>query len=224
MYAQELFLFDIDGTLLDVGGAGRQSFAAGLHQTFGLVDVLGDITFAGATDLGILHRLAARHPALAADRHDEFFAAMARSLERFLSSGPPALLPGVAACLARLRAREGVVLGLVTGNARRCAEIKVRAAGLAPEWFVVGGFGDEHADRDVLAARALEAARRRFGDFSQVSLIGDTPADIRAAHHIGARAIAVATGPHDAAALFAAGAHEVWQTFDDAPLRAEPVP
>ena len=94
-------------------------------------------------------------------------------------------------------AADDMTLGLLTGNVRRGAELKLRAAGLAFERFRVGAFGSDHADRPELPAIAQRRARETLGvelPGDRVIVIGDTPADIACGRGIGARAIAVATG------------------------------
>lgn len=204
-----LVLFDIDGTLVDVRGAGRASFAAALEHTWGIVDDLADITFAGATDLGVLSQLRRRHD-LDVARESAFFRAMELALSQLLSTSPPRVYDGVRACVSSWQQAPGVVLGLVTGNGKRCAQVKLERAGIDPGIFDVGGYGDEHHDRNTLAVLALERATAGHGGpFPRVTLVGDTPSDIAAAHHIGAVAVGVTTGHFDRAALLQAGADVV---------------
>ncbi len=114
----------------------------------------------------------------------------------------------------RVDADTELTLGLLTGNVRTGAELKLRAAGLDFSRFRVGAFGSDHHDRPELPA----IAQRRFAEThgrpvagDRVVVIGDTPADIACGRGIGARAIAVATGhfkvddlaQHAPAAVFA---------------------
>lgn len=208
-----LLLFDIDGTLLDMHGAGRASFVRAFEQTFGWKNDLRHIRFAGATDLDLLHRLIREHGREpVAEDEAAFFARLPVELERALAEpdrAPARAFPGVVDLLERLGRRPDCVLGLVTGNIERCAWIKLRHLDLhAP--FTLGAFGHEHGDRNEIARLARQRAERRHGGpFQRMFLIGDTPNDIRAAHAIGAVAIAVATGGHPAADLHAAGADHV---------------
>jgi phosphoglycolate phosphatase len=207
--ATTLTLFDIDGTLLDVAGAGRRAFAQALREVFAVDDDLHHVRFAGATDRGVLRQLRARH-GLPLQDEPAFFRAMERALSAALVQEPPRVFGGVHACLAHLAAAPEVVLGLLTGNALRCAQVKLERAGIDRSIFDVGGYGDEHEDRDVLARRALERAERARGHgFERVFVVGDTPNDIRAARAIAAVAVAVTTGHHDRDALLAAGADAV---------------
>jgi phosphoglycolate phosphatase-like HAD superfamily hydrolase len=199
-----LVLWDIDGTLVDVRGAGRRSFALALEKAWGVVDDLAGVKFAGATDLMVLEELRAR---LAIDPEGDarFFDAMAKTLVEQLALTPALALPGAVDAVAKFRAR-GDVQGLVTGNAERCAYTKLTSAGLDKASFTAGAFGDEHADRMELAVRA----KSRCGStFARVMLIGDTPSDIKAARHIGAVAVGVVGRAFDRKQLSAAGADVV---------------
>jgi len=88
------------------------------------------------------------------------------------------------------------VLGLLTGNIRLGAEIKLRHFGLW-EIFHFGGFADDHEDRNHIAVAAFERGRRIIGKHLQpeeIIVVGDTQFDIRCGKFIGARVLAVATG------------------------------
>jgi len=115
------------------------------------------------------------------------------------------VLPGVSTLLSEGPARGTIAQGLLTGNSRRAAEIKLCHHGL---WhhFPFGAFGDDSERRDELGPFGLRRAREFHGiEFApeRVWVIGDTPHDVRCAKAIGARSLAVATGGHTAADLAA---------------------
>ena len=100
--------------------------------------------------------------------------------------------------MATLKSRADVTLGLLTGNVRAGARVKLGHFGLF-EHFAFGGFGDLHFDRDDVAREALVEARTNLGAQlapEHVWVIGDTPLDVRCARAIGAKVLAVATGVH----------------------------
>jgi phosphoglycolate phosphatase-like HAD superfamily hydrolase len=202
--------WDIDGTLLNVRGAGRRAFIRALRQTLGRDDDIAYIHFSGATDLDVLDQILRRHRLNASpDRIASFFAALADALRDEVALQPPVVCPGVRALLQAMESDGETVLGLVTGNTEACARIKLDAAGLHGP-FLLGAYGHEHGNRSIIARLAWERARRHLDDPEAPRvLIGDTPADITAARTIGARALAVATGQHPAAELRAAGAELV---------------
>ena len=102
--------------------------------------------------------------------------------------------PGVRSLLRRLTAR-GVVIGLVTGNLSRIGWRKMERAGLRP-YFRFGAFAEQARDRAGLVRVAIRRARKErwIGRESAISLIGDHPNDVLAAHANGIRAIGVGTG------------------------------
>ncbi|MGH7997468.1 MAG: HAD hydrolase-like protein, partial [Opitutaceae bacterium] len=115
------------------------------------------------------------------------------------------VLPGVPGLLADLAKRTDCAQGLLTGNLRRGAELKLSVHGL---WgfFPFGAFADDAELRDELGPHALRRAKERHGvDFppERTWIVGDTPHDIACARAIGARSLAVATGGYSSEALAA---------------------
>jgi len=211
-------LFDIDGTLLDMRGAGRKSFVRALEKVFGWQDSIPYINFAGNTDLNVLQQVMAAHsrPLTETDRQ-AFFTRLPVELENAAAEAQLILYPGVRALLERLSADPAATLALVTGNVEACARIKLRQFDLH-DHFLLGAFGDEHADRNDIARLALRRVEARLSPGQRLRatfLIGDTPFDIAAARTIGATAIAVATGKFTAEALAAAGADRVLADLSD---------
>jgi phosphoglycolate phosphatase-like HAD superfamily hydrolase len=124
-------------------------------------------------------------------------------LPTFLPRCKGRVLPGIEDLLHRLSRREDIRLGLLTGNLREGARLKLEFYRLMHH-FRFGGYGDEHLDRNHVAEAALEAARQDSdGSFDpdRVWVIGDTPLDVRCARWIRARVLAVATGGHSRAEL-----------------------
>lgn len=195
-------LFDIDGTLIASGGAGKAALEAALAEEFGIPHILDKLELSGRTDRAIISDLFRLH--LLDDtpeNHQRLREVYLRHLPRYLPAGR--VLPGIADLLALLAGRSDVAIGLLTGNVRAGAKAKLGFFGLY-DYFAFGGFGDHHLDRDDVAREALAEVRHRFNGAVQperIWVIGDTPLDIRCARSIGARAVAVATGWHSLAEL-----------------------
>jgi phosphoglycolate phosphatase len=112
----------------------------------------------------------------------------------------PTVCPGVLATLDELE-RRGVALGLGTGNYAGAARLKLERFGLWSR-FSFGGFGDDTCDRVEVIGRGARDGRASCGATAEeLVVIGDTPADIAAARAVGARVLAVATGPYALEAL-----------------------
>jgi len=188
--------FDIDGTLVLTGGAGQTAFAHTLAHDFGIPEVSREVLFAGRSDRAIamdLFRIHGVPPT--AENWRRFCAGYVARLEETLPTHDGRVLPGVADLLTALVERGDVAVGLLTGNVHEAARRKLSFFRL---WhhFLFGGFGDEHEQRDDIAAAALVAARLHLEGNSDghVLVIGDTPNDVRCGRSIGARCVAVPTG------------------------------
>lgn len=132
MTGRRLVLFDIDGTLLHSGGAGRRAIRAALRDWLPDDTVFGRVRFDGKTDPQIVAELLAAsgdpEPAEPA-RIAAVCLRYVEALEVELAGGAarPAVYPGVMELLARLEAEAGVVLGLLTGNIAAGAALKLRS-------------------------------------------------------------------------------------------------
>ena len=214
-----LFLFDVDGTLINAGGAGRTALARALEEVYGTTGTIDRYDFRGRTDPRIVLDLLGGAGWDEADiraRLDAYFAAYLRELDVLLSDGARVrLLPGVADVVRALNAREDAVVGLLTGNIEPGARVKLRSTGLWP-LFRVGAFGSDHADRRQLPAVARQRAYDHLGHdipFHRVTIIGDTPLDVDCARACGALAVAVATGRYTETELAACGPDVLFADF-----------
>ncbi len=193
-----LVLFDIDGTLIHTSGAGEKAFARVFADFFGVTDGTEKLKFAGRTDAAILREFFV-HNAIApsSENMEQFFEAYVFLLEHMLQRLPGGVHPGVWDWLHDLRAlARPPVIGLLTGNIRLGAEIKLRQFGLW-EQFETGAFADDSAERNEIAAIAKQRGELLLGKKlrgDEVLIIGDTPLDIACARSIGAKVLAVGTG------------------------------
>jgi phosphoglycolate phosphatase-like HAD superfamily hydrolase len=192
-------LFDIDGTLVSTGGAGKAAMEAALISAFGLQAVVDGVPYSGRTDRAIGRDLLGLHGIEdSAETWQRLATAYLAHLPRYLASHRGQVLPGIASVLELLRKDATVLLGLLTGNIREGARGKLAHYGLW-DHFALGGFGDEYFDRNDVALAAKAAITAHLGDGTnadEVWVVGDTPLDIRCARHIGARIAAVGTGWH----------------------------
>ena len=204
----QLILFDIDGTLLDAKGIGRVSTRRALLEMFGTTGRLETHHFAGKTDRGTLCELLDMDDTEAGRHMPAFEACLARHMRELLPGYGPVALPGALETVQQLRKRGDCLTGIVTGNTAATTPLKLDAAGFDPAWFPVRACGSEASDRNVLPALAMERARAHSGraiTAQQVTVVGDTPADVACARAVGARSVAVSTGFSSREELLAAG-------------------
>jgi phosphoglycolate phosphatase len=191
-------LFDIDGTLIQTGGAGKTAFAETFRELFGIEQISSNVGFAGRSDRAIAEELMQIHGVdVTPENWQGFMTAFLPRLEQVLPRSAGEILPGVVELLDELATLEHVALGLLTGNIAAGARAKLLHYQLF-ERFRFGGYGDDCTDRNDIAVAALQAARQHLNGTAdsddRVVVIGDTPADIRCARAINAYSVAVATG------------------------------
>jgi len=196
----KLVLFDIDGTILYTGGAGRRAMRQSLLEVFGTTGPIKDFPFYGKTDPLIimeLMTLAGYAPSLIERRLGHFWDVYVEHLREEMSRAHGLMVyPGVVELIRELHSDDEHLLGLQTGNIQRGARLKLEPVALNG-YFPVGAFGDDSADRDQLPRIAVERIGERFGRYfasRDVIIVGDPPADISCARHFGAKAVVAATG------------------------------
>ncbi|MBN2193234.1 MAG: haloacid dehalogenase-like hydrolase [Polyangiaceae bacterium] len=213
-----VLLFDIDGTLLLTGGAGRRALVRAFEVELGRGDAALSVELRGMTDPAIFRAAAAAagaayDPGLLSRLVAAYLACLPDEVAR---AEQYSVLPGVGTTLAAARAAASVAVGLGTGNLERAARIKLGRAGL-DDAFAFGGFGDDAEARAELLRLGAERGALRLGcarNDCRVVVIGDTPRDVEAARAIGAESVAVATGGYSMSELAAAGADSVHASLD----------
>jgi phosphoglycolate phosphatase-like HAD superfamily hydrolase len=212
-----LILFDIDGTLVDTGGAGSRSLNLAFQKLFAIENAFHDISMAGKTDSQIIREGLVKHNLSVDGSYDGIIEAYLWHLQREMNNDRKKIKPGIYDVLNTLRAKNDFALGLLTGNLEKGARIKLHPFNLN-EYFSTGAFGSDDDDRNNL----LPIAVNRFEELllqkiriEESIVVGDTPRDIECAHTYGATCFAVATGPYSYEELVQADADYVAHDFSD---------
>lgn len=196
--AFDAYLFDIDGTLLHCRDAVHYfAFCRALSSVAGRPLNLDGVTAHGNTDVGILRDAFAR-AAIPEEHWRPHLPALREAMCLYVEQNRPQLcvdvLPGVREVLRHLRAR-GATVCVATGNLERIGRQKLTAAGLF-DFFHRGFWSDRFEDRAEIFRHALARLRADANSHAAVLILGDTPADIRAARANQAPVVAVATGTY----------------------------
>ena len=199
----DVFLFDIDGTLLTCADAVHYfAFCHVLESISGRPLTLEGVTAHGNTDIGIL-RDALILAGISEQTWRPRLSVMQEMLCNFVRDREDEVcanaLPHVEEVLEYLKC-NGAMLGVATGNLQAIGQIKLKRADLF-SYFGFGGWSDGLEIRAHVFEAAVRRARRVAGEHASVCVVGDTPADIRAARQNGLDVIAVATGIYGHAEL-----------------------
>ena len=214
-----VLLFDIDGTLVTTGGAGRLAMALAFQRLHGRLDACNAFSLAGMTDRAIVRKglltIGAEPSPEAIDALLEaYLGHLAEEVWR-VEDARYIVHPGMREAVEAACSRAGCAVGLGTGNIQQGARLKLERVRLY-QHFSFGGFGSDHEDRvELIRQGALRGAALLGASLHEcrVVVIGDTPKDVAAAQGIGATCIGVGTGPCTPQELLAAGAQHAFPDF-----------
>ena len=217
---EKLLLWDIDGTLISTGRAGEFALEDSIRAVLGARPDLSGIEIAGRTDRTIAQQILLKYgqePTI--ERVAQFLDGYVEALARRLPERRPfgSIYAGIVDILEKVHRRHDLAQGLVTGNMRRGARLKLQHYDVF-HYFEFGAFADDDQDRNRLPPFAKARAEARYDvrfKPSSIFVIGDTPHDIACGKAIGARTIGVATGRFSAQELERSGADAVFPDFSD---------
>lgn len=206
----KLVIFDIDGTLVDsqhlICGAVHQAYDRhGLprptrERVLALVGLSLPDTFTRLAD-GVAHPI---------ETLTEAYREAFSSLRAQPNSMEP-LYPGAGEAIARLAARDDIVLGIATGKSMRGIEVVLGHYKLLPHFVTVQCADTAPSKPDP--GMVLNALRDTGIAADDAALIGDSIYDMQMAKAAGVRAIGVAWGYHPPNDLIDAGADAIVEDF-----------
>lgn len=198
----KVLLFDIDGTLIRGGGAGRKALNRAGEELYGVKNCCSELSLAGRTDLynfGAAHEFATGRKPRKSDvekLHRAYLRRLPYYVKKALREGAYDVPAGLKTLLRRLSADKRVLLGLGTGNMEKGARIKLEPSGFN-RYFQFGGYGSDAFHRHLLLKKAVQRAKALAREpfvKADVYVIGDTPFDVSAGRKAGYKTVAVGTG------------------------------
>jgi len=216
-----VLLFDIDGTLVTTGGAGRRAMSRAFEKLHGRRDACDSFSLSGMTDRAIVRKalsiIGAEDNAQAIDALIQCYLSFLNEEVDRTDARDYFVHAGMREAVAESRARQGFAVGLGTGNVREGARVKLERVGIYDQ-FSFGGFGCDHEDRVELIRHGARCGAQLLAaplEECRVVVIGDTPKDVAAAKGIGALCIGVGTGNFTAAQLRESGADFAFTDFTE---------
>lgn len=201
----KILLWDIDGTLLQSGKPGgfKEYFAKALERVYGTKGKIFDVKAVGITDVQIVYQ-ALKDDGFTVEKVvaklPEFMEVMCGEMKKYTAAHKDVyeILPGVKEILQETDANPHFVNALLTGNVGCGAELKLKYIGVW-DYFKdsPNAYGEISHERRDLAIKAGELFNEHY-DFKfkpeRFIVIGDTPHDVLAARHFGAKVVCVETG------------------------------
>lgn len=221
---KKLVLFDLDGTLVNAGGAGRTSLRKAIKELYGVEPEFDHSLISGRTDLdnfSIVYSLIkkGKKPTAAEMKKmkAKYLEILPTEVHAVVRCKKYDLVPGVEKFLKMLSKDKDVILGLGTGNLEEGAKIKLEPSKLG-SYFSIGGYGEDGHTREEMLQAAVKRAEKKFKtklEPDQVYVIGDTHRDICAAKNCGFHSAVLTNGFGDAQKIQRAAAELETKDFND---------
>ncbi|WP_428077296.1 HAD family hydrolase [Candidatus Avelusimicrobium alvi] len=221
---KKLVLFDLDGTLVNAGGAGRTALRKAMEELYGVKPEFEHGLISGRTDLdnfSLVYSLIKKGKKPTAAEMKKMKAKYLELLPAEVHAAVRCkkydLTPGVEKFLKTLAKDKDIILGLGTGNLEEGAQIKLAPSKLG-EYFTVGGYGEDGHTREEMLQAAVKRAEKKFKTKiapENVFVIGDTHRDICAAKNCGFHSAVLTTGFGEAQKIQRAAAELETKDFND---------
>ena len=186
-----LFLFDIDGTLVNVNDLHAAAYQAAYQAVVGMQMPLEAIEGKfGKPEKQIHAELFREYGIRNGGKEEDVSKKYRETFLALLASTPPTPLPGVVEFLTTLKS-NAEYLGIISGNPPSSGRRILDSAGLT-RFFSVFSFDTGVSSREEIVRNAIKQASREGYRYGRVVVIGDTPHDVRAGQAAGAFMVAIA--------------------------------
>jgi phosphoglycolate phosphatase-like HAD superfamily hydrolase len=199
---KKLLIWDIDGTLVDCGSAGRRAMDQTFKELFNIDHAFEGISMAGRLDQVILRDAFHKH-ALKECELETFYKRYEQVLDGILSQVDVHIYDGVQEILDFSATHKNIINVISTGNCEVGAWLKLKHAGI-DHYFEHGGFGCSFSEREDLVGYIIRDIQNKYKvNFNKkdIVVIGDTPHDITSGKYHNATTVAVLTGHYSRAVL-----------------------
>ena len=220
---KKLVLFDLEGTLVYTGEAGRKALTKAITQLYGKEPKFDHSLISGRTDLDnfalVYQLIKGKKPSQTEIKkiRQKYAELLISEVEKSCKQKKYKLVTGIKKLLTKLSQEKEVALGLGTGNIEEGAKIKLAPSGLL-KYFTFGGYGEDGHTREEMLKAAIKRAEKKFKTKftpDQIYVVGDTHRDVLAAKACGYHSAAVMCGFGDPKLLQRAAAELQIDNFND---------
>lgn len=194
----KLLIWDIDGTILDCKGCGRNALSMTFQELYGYENAFAEVDLTGKIDIEVIDEIV-NHYEVKNFNKEIFSLQYGRNLKYIMEKTDGiGLIDGVENFLKEISKKEHFYLSIATGNCKTGAKGKLSYCSIN-DYFRTGAYGDEANNRKELVAIAIENAKIFYEvDFSKENIyyFGDTPKDIEAAKFNKIKSVALSTGSY----------------------------
>lgn len=199
---KKLILFDLDGTLVYTGQAGRSALIKAIKALYGKEPKFEHSLISGRTDtdnFSLVYKLIkGKNPSKTEVKkiHQKYVELLPLEIKQSVRQKTYKTVKGIKKLIEKLSHEKDLILGLGTGNIEQGAQIKLQPSGLL-DYFSCGGYGEDGRTREEMLRAAVKRAERKFKTKfapDQVYVVGDTHRDVLAAKACGFHNAAVTCG------------------------------
>lgn len=190
-----LFMLDVDGTLIDDYDFDSACFRTAVEDVLGIELTEDWGAFTNVTDVGVLEELieqqGMRHERMRILR--EVKSLFLKKLRAYIEENSHALVatPGAIAFVNDMKAHPNVVLAIATGGWEESAKMKLRAAGFDITGVSFASCSDAMTRSEIMALAAFRAKQDTGASFSRRVYFGDGEWDKMATSTLGYEFVAV---------------------------------
>lgn len=220
---KKLVLFDLDGTLINAGGAGKTALTKSIKILYGKEPKFEASLIAGRTDtenFALVYELVKGKKATKTEIkkiHQKYLELLPQEVQNSKKNKKYKVMTGAKKLLEILSKNKNIILGIGTGNIEEGASIKLAPSGL-DKYFVVGGYGEDGKNREEMLQAAVKRAEKKFKTKftpEQVFVVGDTHRDVLAAKACNFHSAAITSGFGTPCQLRGAAAELEVKNFND---------
>lgn len=188
-----LFIWDIDGTLIDCQSSGRIALDIAFYRCYGIKNATRGLNLGGKLDSNIIGDIIKIND-LRNFEHLRFYKMYKKTLEKVLKNNKNKKVHNGIREVLRISRNYDITNMIGTGNMKHGAHIKLKSLSM-DQYFKIGSYGDEHITREEMIIGAKSIAKNYYNrEFENCFVIGDTPRDIIGGKKASCHTVAVATG------------------------------